>query len=195
MVEVLRLGDETDLLDSMMIKPSLTILVLCLTLGACSTSSVSDWPRDIPPQALFIQAYQADARNQQLQTQSEYLEWVIGFYEGTLLYPTGWQDVETQLLQGTPVSERSALVPRLTELGVIIGAEWAKDNDVRLINNRLLALWGSTLQLMIGPEQKLQAIEEIARDIDLLLLGTLQKEEVREARYAETLGFEAFGDF
>ena len=195
MVELVSSKVPTELLDSMMIKPSLTILVLCLTLGACSTSSISDWPRDIPPQALFIEAYQADARNQQLQTQNEYLEWVIGFYEGTLLYPTGWQDVETQLLQGTPVSERSALQSRLTELGVVIGSEWAKDNDVRLINNRLLALWGSTLQLMVGPEQQLQAINEIGRDIDLLLLGELQREAIREARYAETLGFEVFGDF
>ncbi|MEQ8409386.1 MAG: hypothetical protein RKH07_14035 [Gammaproteobacteria bacterium] len=195
MVELVSSKVPTELLDSMMIKPSLTILVLCLTLGACSTSSISDWPRDIPPQALFIEAYQADARNQQLQTQNEYLEWIIGFYEGTLLYPTGWQDVETQLLQGTPVSERPGLQSRLTELGVVIGSEWAKDNDVRLINNRLLALWGSTLQLMVGPEQQLLAIEEIERDIDLLLLGTLQKEDVREARYAETLGFEVFGDF
>ncbi len=171
------------------------MLLLCLWLAACSTSNLPDWPQELPPQELFIAAYQADERNQELQRQSEYLEWVVGFYQGTFLYATGWQDVEERLLNRTPVPERAALQSRLAELGIVIGSEWAKNNDVRLINNRLLALWGSTLQLMEGSERYLQAIDEIERDIDLLLLGELRREDVRESRYAESLGFEVFGDF
>jgi len=175
--------------------PRITVLIFCLSLSACLAPSIRDWPQGIPRQALFVEAYRADARNQQVQSQREYLEWIVGFYQGTLLYPTGWLDVEERLMQRTPRAERQALKSRLAALGLAIGSEWAKENEVRLIDNRMLSLWGSTLQLMTGFDQQMLAIDEIERDIDRLFVGTLQKKDVTESRYASNLGFEVFGDF
>ncbi len=169
--------------------------VIALLLASCITPSIRNWPSEVPRQSLFISAYRADTENQLVQSERAYLEWILGFYQGTLIYPTGWLDVEQALLERSDAAAKEELAARLSELGVIIGSEWAKENDARLIDNRMLALWGSTLQLMASSEQQLTAIELMANDIDALLEGNLRKEDIVEARYAERLGFEVFGDF
>ena len=170
-------------------------LLLSIVLASCITPSIRDWPQEVPRQAHFIRAYRADVENQALQTEQAYLEWILGFYQGTLIYPTGWLDVEQVLLDSTEPENRDQLADRLQQLGMTIGAEWAKENDARLIDNRMLALWGSTLQLMQGTEERINAIELMASDIDELFAGSLQKRDIVESRYAERLGFEVFGDF
>lgn len=170
-------------------------VLIGLMLASCITPSIRNWPESVPRQGLFVQAYRADQQNQQFQTQRAYLEWILGFYQGTVIYPTGWLDVEQRLLERTPPEQRPELDSRLEELGILIGAEWAKENEGRLIDNRMLALWGSTLQLMEDAQQQLEAIDLVASDIDALFAGSLSKEDISESRYAERLGFEAFGDF
>ena len=169
--------------------------MITLLLASCITPSIRNWPSDVPRQALFIRAYRADAENQLVQSEQAYLEWILGFYQGTLIYPTGWLDVEQVLLERSDAESKEELAARLSELGVVIGSEWAKENDERLIDNRMLALWGSTLQLIGNPEEQLTAIELMASDINRLFDGSLRKEDIVESRYAERLGFEAFGDF
>ena len=170
-------------------------LPLVLALASCITPSTRDWPDDVPPSNLFIRTYWADAANQALQSEHSYLEWILGFYQGTVIYPTGWFDVEQQLLDITEPEHQAVLALRLRNLGILIGAEWAKGNEARLIDNRMLALWGSTLQLMQTTDARLGAIELVSQDIEALFAGALQKTDIVEARYAERLGFEVFGDF
>lgn len=166
-----------------------------LLLASCITPSIRNWPDEVPRQSLFVRAYRADAENQALQTEQAYLEWILGFYQGTLIYPTGWLDIEEMLLESTEPESREQLDRRLEQLGITIGAEWAKENEARLIDNRMLALWGSTLQLMQSTDERIEAIELMAEDINQLFAGSLRKRDIVEARYAERLGFEVFGDF
>ena len=173
----------------------LKTLPLVVTLASCITPSIRDWPDDVPPSNLFISAYRADAANQVLQSEQAYLEWILGFYQGTVIYPTGWLDVERQLRNITEPEQRAVLSSRLRNLGILIGSEWAKENEARLIDNRMLALWGTTLQLMQTTDARLGAIELVSQDIEALFAGNLQKTDILEARYAERLGFEVFGDF
>lgn len=112
-----------------------------------------------------------------------------------MIYPTGWLDVERQLLDITETEQQAVLASRLRDLGILIGAEWAKENEARLIDNRMLALWGSTLQLMQTTDARLGAIELVSQDIEALFAGKVQKTDIVEARYAERLGFEVFADF
>ena len=174
---------------------TLKILPLVLAMASCITPSIRDWPDDVPPSHLFICTYRADAANQALQSEQSYLEWILGFYQGTVIYPTGWFDVERQLLDITEPEQQAVLALRLRNLGILIGAEWAKENEARLIDNRMLALWGSTLQLMQTTDARLGAIELVSQDIEALFAGALQKTDIVEARYAERLGFEVFGSF
>ena len=174
---------------------TLKILPLVLAMTSCITPSIHDWPDDVPPSHLFIRTYRADAANQALQSEQSYLEWILGFYQGTVIYPTGWFEVERQLLDITEPEHKAVLALRLRNLGILIGAEWAKENEARLIDNRMLALWGSTLQLMQTTDARLGAIELVSQDIEALFAGALQKTDIVEARYAERLGFEVFGGF
>ena len=173
----------------------LSILLLALSLTACITPSIRNWPETVPSQRLFIQAYRDDVQNQAFQSEQAYLEWILGFYQGTLIYPTGWLDVEEQLIAITPPEHRDELDSRLEELGILIGAEWAKENEARLIDNRMLALWGSVLQLSLAENKELQAVDFIASDVERILAGEIQKEDVVELRYADALGYELFDDF
>ena len=169
--------------------------LMALLLSACFSLQMEDWPDTIPPSRLFVRAWQEDRVNQQVQPMDEYLYWVRSFYVGTVVYPRGWLDIKRELLTLTNNDERSALAREIDSLGITIGAEWAKLNEGRLIDNRMLALWGSTLQLMVGFDEQMQAIDEVANDIDALFQGDIGKQDITEARYADKLGFEVFGDF
>jgi len=59
----------------------------------------------------------------------------------------------------------------LEALGMKIGCEWSKDNDVRKIDNDMLRQWGTLLKKTAGqdPEQILEVIVEIEHKVDLLL--------------------------
>ena len=97
-------------------------VLLCLAFTSCLAPDISNWPDNIPPQRSFDAAYLEDAQNQQLQSQQEYLEWVLSFYQGNLAYPTGWMDVEAVVLNSVLRDESTPLAMQLSELGVSIGA-------------------------------------------------------------------------
>ncbi|MDA0687011.1 MAG: hypothetical protein O2948_00080 [Proteobacteria bacterium] len=172
-----------------------TPLLLALLLNACFSLQVEDWPDNIPPSRLFVRAWQEDPANQLVQPMDEYLYWVKSFYVGTVVYPRGWLDIKSELLTLTNNDEQSSLAREIDSLGITIGAEWAKLNEGRLIDNRMLALWGSVLQLSLAENKERQAIDFIASDVARLLAGEIQKEGVVELRYADALGYELFGDF
>lgn len=167
----------------------------CLILASCVGPNISNWPDTIPRQQFFVEAYLADADNQQLQSRTEYLEWAMSFYQGNLAYQSGWLDIESVVLNGAASGDASKLTAQLKQLGANIGVEWAKHNRLRLIDSRMLALWGSALQLAENPEQQKQSIELIVEDVSGLLNGNLNKNDIVESRYAELLQLDTFGGF
>jgi hypothetical protein len=170
------------------------IVLLSISLASCIGPNLDDWPETIPEQQYFIEAYQSDGANQQLQSRTEYLEWALSFYQGNLAYQSGWLDVESVVLASAN-SDVEVLDGQLGDLGALIGAEWAKHNDVRRIDTRMLALWGSTLQQVQSYDLQIKSIELISDDVSELLAGNLRKEEIVETRYADELGLEVFGGF
>ena len=172
------------------------LVPILLLLAACATPNINDWPATIPPQRIFASAYDLDLDNQQLQTRAEYLGWILSFYNGSLVYPTGWTDIESMIVTSLDSpADLESLRPQLEDIGANIGIEWAKHNDVRLIDNRMLALWGSILQLSENTEQISQSIDLISEDIDAILEGELAKPDIVEARYDSAVDFGDFGDF
>lgn len=172
-----------------------TALLICLALQSCISQNLSNWPATIPQQQLFIRAYEGDLQNQPRQSQQEYLEWILSFYKGSLVYQDGWLDIEAMVLLNAATKDRQALHTGLAQLGLIIATEWAKDNEIRLIDSQMLALWGSILQLATSTEQQVLSINTIEQDVMDLLSGGLQGEDIQESRYAATLGIDLFGDF
>lgn len=175
------------------------ILLCCSVLVSCVTGRGDrlnpDWPQALPPLQYFQCSYAASPLNQQYQTEAEYLEWILSFYQGSLLYPTGWLDVEAVILATLAPQDRQSQLSLLHDLGARIAAEWARHNDARLIDNRLLSEWGSMLQLAPDATQLRRYVESIADDIELILAKELDPAEVNPRRYEEKLQIQLFDDF
>lgn len=171
-----------------------TLLALC-ALASCAAPDIGNWPDSVPPRQLFVRNYAEDVANQRLQSRTEYLEWTLSFYQGTLTYQSGWEDIETYVLDAPSPQREEALLAQLRELGILIGGEWSKHNDLRLIDSRMLSLWGSIIQLAPDFDKQQETVELIASDVELLLSGNLEKEDILEARYSAILGLELFEDF
>lgn len=171
------------------------ISLLCLLLFSCVNRNLADWPSSIPQRQLFVEAYAADLGNQQRQSQQEYLQWIMSFYQGNLVYQSGWLDIEMIVLAAVDSEARDQLDLRLQDLGAAIASEWAKHNEIRLIDSRMLGLWGSVLQLVTNFEQQKRSIEIISEDVDALLSGSLRDSDIQEPRYERLLQIELFGGF
>ena len=171
------------------------ISATCLAFLACQSNRIAQWPDALPDRELFIAAYAEDIANQGRQTQREYLTWILSFYEGNLIYASGWVDVQAMVLANTAPLDRNGLHVSLQELGASIAAEWAKHNDLRGIDSRMLSLWGSVLQIASSSEARQHSIEVISADVDSLLNGSLLAAEIQDSRYEQILELDLFGGF
>lgn len=168
------------------------ILLICIsTLTACKTVNVLDeWPEDLPVQRHFITSYTADPDNQQVQSIEDYLNWVVSFYQGSLLSPMGWNDMSSAILTGMEDEELNRAARLREQLGLLIAAEWAKDNGVRIIDTALLGLWGEVMVTAKYPAGRLRAMELILNDVQGLLDETIRLSALTEQHYEQRLGIE-----
>tara|TARA_B110000858_G_scaffold198442_1_gene265103 strand:+ start:72325 stop:72894 length:570 start_codon:yes stop_codon:yes gene_type:complete len=171
------------------------LLACLLALATCMTPNLANWPETIPAQQVFVAVYVDDAENQNLQSQTEYLEWTLSFYQGNLAYQSGWVDIEDYLIEAPNEAQSMNMEKQLRSLGIAIGAEWSRHNDIRLIDTRMLSLWGSTIQLAGDYKQQRQSIETIAEDVERILSGDLAKEDILDTHYDELLGLDGFSGF
>ena len=72
---------------------------------------------------------------------------------------------------------------RLYELGRIISVEWAKHNDVRLIDTRNAAIWRDALQESLSKNDLDNYLERVEADIAAMLAGTLTRSDIEFERY------------
>jgi hypothetical protein len=173
----------------------LCLLQFAALISACSVNDLEDWPKDLPEVESFVAAYDADPVNQQHQELGVYLYWVTAFYQGNIAYPTGWNDVERIILQETGGEEDEDFSEKLLGVGISIASEWSKDNPIRKIDNRMLSMWASILQIALADEKHRQAVDLIAEDIDALFSGDVDAANLNDAHYESQLGLELFGGF
>ena len=155
---------------------------LALLAGCASRSHDIIWPDGAYPRGYFEAAWQEDDMAQQYQSQDEYLYWVTQFYTGTSLAP-GWLNLTSQVLERIDVSRRVAVSDRLFELGGRIGSEWAKHNAVRRLNTRNAAVWRDALIESIEHGELDMYMNRVASDVERLLAGDLQKDDIYFERY------------
>ena len=170
----------------------LTILFATLTLSACSILyPTDDWPEQLPAQGYFIDSYQSATDNQAYQEMDSYLNWIKVFYLGSALSP-GWMDLTEGLLYEAPANKEQEYAQTMDSLGLLIGAEWAKNNAVRLIDTRCASVWRDALveAVELGDlENYMQRFEE---DVNAIFEGSLSKEEIVFTRYYEENTFDFF---
>ena len=171
------------------------LLFLLITLMRCSVTDTIFWPEALPAREYFEANYKKDKDNQLVQSKVDYLNWVVSFYEGTLIAPVGWLDLQSIVLEIAEPESRPELDKQLTDLGRLISGEWAKENNKRVIDSRLLSLWGSVMQLSDDPQVQAQAILLIEKDVNALLNRQLIPEAITDERYEGVLGIDLFDEF
>ena len=161
----------------------------------CSVTDTIFWPEVLPEREYFEGNYKKDKDNQLVQSEVDYLDWVVSFYEGTLIAPVGWLDLQSIVEEMADPEDRLELGKQLTDLGRLISGEWAKENNKRVIDSRLLSLWGSVMQLSDDPQVQAQAILLIEKDVNALLNRQLIPEAITDERYERVLGIDLFDEF
>ncbi len=180
----------TELAESLLIwiksmKAFALVLMAVFTLASCvSVPKQSAWPNDIPAYSFYIDKYHSDLDNQHQQRLDEYLKWVIGFYYGTELYSNGWLRVTQEAIEAIEdPAERALARNKLDWIGQHVSAEWAKSNALRVINSRHVSIWALSLDEAIARGEALSYIDEVVRDIDAILAGLIEPDDITDYRY------------
>ena len=161
--------------------------VMGLTACAGMQQYSYTWPHDLPTRRHFEQLYQADEHNRSLQTEQQYLTWVIRFYKQWEVIPQGWKDIEADVLDGIEDKRYPVILAKLRRLGKLISGDWAKDNSVRHITTAMLSLWGEVIYIAIELDKREVTIDLILTDVLDLLSGALTQEMIEPGRYEAKL--------
>ncbi len=101
------------------------------------------------------------------QLSPEEKEWYTTFHEGTFCIQ-GWKEISAEVLEKVPHKNvKGKLYQSLQSLGVRIGREWSKDNDIRKIDNEMLSQWGDLLKRTAeqDPSELPQLIAELQKKV------------------------------
>ena len=74
-----------------------------------------------------------------------------------------WAEVSQTVLAKTPLKARAGIRDKMTELGRLIGYEWARHNDVRRIDNEDLKRWADALKNTSNTASAVERATEAAR--------------------------------
>lgn len=165
----------------------LALLVLASSLFACSTQKLArdeNWPATMPPRAYFVKAFAADEANKKIQTQQEYMTWIVRFYNGWELYGRGWTKMTDELLaQIKDPDEAKEIKYKVDRIGRQVSAEWAKKSDTRTIYLRHVSIWGNALLESLDRDQALELVTKVNQDVDDLLAHKIKPGVITAERY------------
>ncbi len=165
----------------------LAVLMLAASLFACSSqklSRIENWPETMPPRTYFVHAYDADKVNKEIQTEQEYMTWIVRFYNGWELYGRGWTKMTDELLtQIEDPSEAREIKAKTDRIGRLVSAEWAKKSDTRTIYLRHVSIWGNALLESLDRDQALELVTRVNQDVDDLLAHKIKPTVITAERY------------
>ena len=83
-----------------------------------------------------------------------------------------WKEISDDVVQQVPEDAKLATKVTMLALGIRIGCEWSKENDVRKISTTMLKKWGKQLRKTVAdaPVQIPTVITSIEAEVDSLLL-------------------------
>ncbi len=176
----------------MQFRQYLTVFITILILPACSILQPPEyWPKELPPEEYFVDAYQVATDNQPYQEMDSYLNWIKVFYLGSALSP-GWLQLTEDLLYETSADKKLEYTEKMEVLGRLIGAEWAKNNAVRLIDTRCASVWRDTLIEAVEIDDLDNYMQRFEADVNAIFAGSLSKKDIIYTRYYEEKAFEFF---
>jgi len=96
--------------------------------------------------------------------------WYSKFQEGGLFFD-GWQEISEDVVAKVPDENKIKTKVTMLALGIKIGCEWSKENDVRKISTAMLQDWGGELRKTVtdSPDNLVVVISSIESEVDELL--------------------------
>jgi hypothetical protein len=168
--------------------------VFLLTSGCLSKTSLADWPTNLPPRSVFVETFQQQATaGTNSNSLQNHLFWVKRYYQGSIIYPLGWNRMTEMLLATlSDESQKSQIRSRMNSLGMTIVIEWAQDNKYRAIDSSTVAVWGNALRTasQLGEQQRF--IAKVEQDVEALIAGELHKKRITRERYYPPEDFDDF---
>ncbi len=82
----------------------------------------------------------------------EDLKWYQKFNEGILFFD-GWKETTETVLEKYTLEDKEDVLKFMQHLGIRIGAEWSKDNDIRMISTDMLRAWGKEIRTAAKKEK------------------------------------------
>ena len=105
------------------------------------------------------------------QLDEEAKEWFATFQEGGMLFD-GWKDISDKVIATVPENEKLQTKLLMLALGIRMGCEWSKDNDIRKISTKMLKSWGKEIREVVAnsPEKIPYVLKKIEGEVDELLI-------------------------
>ncbi len=105
-----------------------------------------------------------------LELNEEEKSWYIKFKEGVLFFD-GWNTISNKILSVFPVEAQEEKRASVQRLGIKIGTEWCRENEIRKINTNMLKAWGSRIReaVDLGALETETVLKEIETEVDLIL--------------------------
>ena len=161
----------------------LLLALLVSLISACAMFRPEpSWPAGAYPRSYFVAAFEEDEMAQEYQTLDNYLLWITRFYNGYSIAP-GWLNLTEQVLARLEEPQRSEVEERLYHLGGRIGSEWAKDNEVRLLDTGNAATWRDALIEALNQNDLDDYMDRVEEDVERLLAGELDSDDIYFERY------------
>ncbi len=164
----------------------LLFVLVSLLLSSCAKNiSQESWPQNMPKRQIFVESFNEQAKlGQNDNSLSNHLVWIKRFYQGSIIYPLGWNRM-TEMLVDTLDDPATAkdVEPRMRALGLDICLEWAKNNSVRKIDSAAVATWGNALRTASEEDEQSEFITKVESDVQALLDGSLDLKMINRERY------------
>ncbi len=180
--------------DGARVHPFVSVALLSLICVACirMPARLVEWPGDLPPISYYRHMYRQDKTNQAVESEQQYLAWVIRFYKGWKLYQDGWQATARDIVAGVnDPDSKKRIETKLAHLGKLISAEWAKKSEKRVIRSRELSIWGQALVKALDRGEEESLVDQTTRDVNALLAGQLDPRDITLQRYCGNEGCES----
>lgn len=96
--------------------------------------------------------------------------WFSTFQEGGMFFD-GWKEISDDVVEKVPSEKKIRTKITMLALGVRIGCEWSKDNEIRRISTKMLKEWGGKLRDTVDkrPDNIPHVIRNIEAEVDTLL--------------------------
>ncbi len=106
------------------------------------------------------------------QLDKEAQEWFSTFQEGGMFFD-GWKKISDKVINNVPEDEKVQTKLQMLALGVRMGCEWSKENDIRKISTKMLKNWGKEIRKAVDdrPAEIPFVINRIEGEVDVLLFS------------------------